>query len=65
MREVLYVLIAGRFPYDDDIFDDGPNENYVGSPKMKEIYDKLAKYKVREACGRQLSSRKFFRRQGF
>jgi len=44
---VLYVLIAGRFPYDDDIFDDGPNENYVGSPKMKEIYDKLAKYKVR------------------
>jgi serine/threonine protein kinase len=44
---VMYVLVAGRFPYDDDIFDDGPNENYVGSPKMKEIYDKLAKYKVR------------------
>jgi len=38
---VMYVLIAGRFPYSDDIFDDGPNENYVGSPKMAEIYEKL------------------------
>jgi calcium-dependent protein kinase len=44
---VMFVLVAGRFPYDDDIFDDGPNENYVGSPKMQEIHDKLAKFKVR------------------
>jgi len=44
---VMYVLVAGRFPYDDAIFDDGPNENYVGSPKMKEIYEKLMNYKVR------------------
>merc|ERR1719247_1429522 len=28
---VMYLLIAGRFPFDDAIFDDGPNENYVGS----------------------------------
>merc|ERR1711964_535166 len=38
---VIYVLVAGRFPYPDEIFDDGPNENYVGSPKMKEIYKKI------------------------
>jgi len=44
---VMFVLVAGRFPYDDDIFDDGPNENYVGSPKMQEIHDKLEKFKVR------------------
>lgn len=44
---VLYVLVAGRFPYDDDIFDDGPNENFVGSPKMKEIYGKIKNFKVR------------------
>merc|ERR1719473_1371050 len=44
---VLYLLIAGRFPFDDAIFDDGPNENYVGSPKMSEIHGKLEKYKVR------------------
>jgi serine/threonine protein kinase len=44
---VMYLLIAGRFPFDDAIFDDGPNENYVGSPKMSEIHGKLEKYKVR------------------
>lgn len=44
---VMYILIAGRFPYDDAIFDDGPNQNCVGHPKMHEIYDKLDKYNVR------------------
>jgi calcium-dependent protein kinase len=44
---VMYVLIAGRFPYNDAIFDDGPNENFVGGPKMQQIYDKMASYKVR------------------
>jgi calcium/calmodulin-dependent protein kinase I len=44
---IMFLLIAGRFPYDDAIFDDEPNENYVGSPKMQEIHDKLAKFKVR------------------
>jgi serine/threonine protein kinase len=44
---VMYLLIAGRYPFDSAIFDDGPNENYVGSPKMAEIYDKLQRYKVR------------------
>jgi serine/threonine protein kinase len=44
---VMYLLIAGRFPFDDAIFDDGPNENYVGSPKMSEIHGKLEKYRVR------------------
>jgi calcium-dependent protein kinase len=44
---VMFLLVAGRFPYDDAIFDDEPNENYVGSPKMQEIYDKLKAFKVR------------------
>lgn len=44
---VMYLLITGRFPYDDDIFDDGPNENFVGHPKMHAIYDKLEKSVVR------------------
>jgi calcium-dependent protein kinase len=44
---VMYVLVAGRFPYDDDTFDDGPNENYVGHPKMKEIHNRLKNYNVR------------------
>lgn len=43
---VMYVLIAGRYPFDDEIFDDDPSENYVGSPKLDEIYHKLQKYKV-------------------
>merc|ERR1711964_387782 len=44
---VIYVLVAGRFPYPDEIFDDGPNENYVGSPKMKEIYKKIQNFNVK------------------
>jgi serine/threonine protein kinase len=44
---VMFLLVAGRFPYDDAIFDDEPNENYVGSPKMQEIHDKLKAFKVR------------------
>ena len=43
----MYLLIAGDFPYDDAIFDDGPDENYVGSPKMSEIYAKLSRTRVR------------------
>jgi serine/threonine protein kinase len=44
---VMYLLIAGDYPYDDAIFDDGPNENYVGSPKMSEIHAKLERARVR------------------
>ena len=43
----MYLLIARRFPFDQAIFDDGPNENKVGSPKMREIHSKLQRYKVR------------------
>jgi len=47
---VMYLLIAGQFPFDDAIFGTWPggaNENYVGSPKMAEIHAKLQRYKVR------------------
>jgi calcium-dependent protein kinase len=44
---MMFTIIAGRFPYDDAIFDDGLNQNFVGCPKMKEIYDKLQRFKVR------------------
>ena len=44
---VLYLLIARRFPFDDATFDDGPNENYVGSPKMAEIHARLGRAEVR------------------
>lgn len=41
-----YRLIAGRFPFKDEIFDDAPGENWVGSPKMNEIRGKLKNHKV-------------------
>jgi calcium-dependent protein kinase len=44
---ILFVLVEGRFPFDDDIFDDEPGENYVGSPKMLEIHEKLRRAEVR------------------
>jgi serine/threonine protein kinase len=44
---VMFLLISGRFPFDDEIFDDCANQNYPGHPKMQEIYDKLEKFEVR------------------
>lgn len=38
---IAYRLLANSFPFEEDIFDDKPGENWVGSPKMKEIRDKL------------------------
>jgi serine/threonine protein kinase len=43
---VMYNLIAKRCPYPRELFDDGPEENYVGSAKMNEIHDKLRNYKI-------------------
>lgn len=41
-----YRLLVGKFPFDREIFDDAPGENWVGCPKMQEISDKLKRYKV-------------------
>lgn len=43
---IAYRLIAGTFPYNGRLFDDKPGENWVGSPKMREIKDKLCDAKV-------------------
>jgi serine/threonine protein kinase len=52
---VMYLLIAGQFPFDDAIFETWPGnygtrmnfENYVGSPKMVEMHAKLQRHKVK------------------
>jgi serine/threonine protein kinase len=44
---VMYLLIAGQFPFEHEIFDDKPNDNYVGSPKMAEIHARLGRAEVR------------------
>lgn len=38
---IVYRLLTGKFPFRRAIFNDQPGENWVGSPKMKEIRDKL------------------------
>jgi len=38
---VMYKVLVGEFPTKDTIFDDRPGENWVGSPQMKRIHDKL------------------------
>jgi len=38
---VMYKVLAGDFPTRDDIFDDQPGENWVGSPSMQRIYKRL------------------------
>jgi len=41
-----YRLLTAKFPYRADIFDDEAGDNWVGSPKMKEIRQKLQNYKI-------------------
>jgi len=43
---IMYKLLTGKFPSRPDIFDDQPGENWVGSPAMKRIRDRLMKEKV-------------------
>merc|ERR1711904_381478 len=43
---IAYKLIVGKFPFPDDFFDDGPGENYTGSPKMKQIKKRLQDHNV-------------------
>jgi calcium-dependent protein kinase len=44
---ILYLLVVGRFPHDDALFDDEPGQNVTGHPAMQKIYDRLLKAKVR------------------
>lgn len=41
-----YKLLTGRFPFDNKIFDDEPGDNWVGSPKMKEIREKVMTHRI-------------------
>mmetsp|Transcript_28745 Transcript_28745/g.85583 ORF Transcript_28745/g.85583 Transcript_28745/m.85583 type:complete len:358 (-) Transcript_28745:164-1237(-) len=38
---IAYKMLTGVFPFRGTIFDDKPGDNWVGSPKMKEIKGKL------------------------
>jgi len=44
---IAYRLLTGKFPFKADMFDDKPGENWVGSPKMKEIRNKLRSFKIK------------------
>jgi len=43
---IAYRLCTGKFPYSNKIFDDKPGDNWVGSPKMAEIRDKLMNSRI-------------------
>merc|ERR1719446_1460472 len=43
---IMYTLMAKKFPYSRTLFDDKPGENYVGSPKMKQIHGRLQDTKI-------------------
>merc|ERR1719476_702942 len=38
---IMYKLLTRRFPSNSEIFDDKPGENWVGSPAMKRIRERL------------------------
>eukprot|EP00927_Polykrikos_kofoidii_P066656 TRINITY_DN62211_c0_g1_i1.p1 TRINITY_DN62211_c0_g1~~TRINITY_DN62211_c0_g1_i1.p1 ORF type:complete len:354 (+),score=72.04 TRINITY_DN62211_c0_g1_i1:79-1140(+) len=38
---IMYKMLTGKFPSRSDLFDDQPGENWVGSPAMKRIRDRL------------------------
>mmetsp|Transcript_8599 Transcript_8599/g.25246 ORF Transcript_8599/g.25246 Transcript_8599/m.25246 type:complete len:364 (-) Transcript_8599:181-1272(-) len=43
---IMYKLLTGKFPSRSDIFDDLPGENWVGSPAMKRIQERLRLEKI-------------------
>merc|ERR550539_1384656 len=43
---IMYKLLTGKFPTRTDIFDDLPGENWVGSPAMKRIQERLKSEKI-------------------
>lgn len=43
---IAYKLLTGVFPFNPGIFDDEVGDNYVGSPKMKEIHDRLMQSEI-------------------
>jgi serine/threonine protein kinase len=43
---IAYRLITGRFPFKKRMFDDEAGENWVGSPKMKVIQDRLKHFHI-------------------
>jgi len=43
---VMYKLLTGEFPSNEDLFDDQPGENWVGSPAMQRIHDRLKTEKI-------------------
>merc|ERR1711972_797214 len=43
---VAYRLLTGKFPFQDEMFDDEAGENWVGSPKMAQIRRRLKVAKV-------------------
>jgi serine/threonine protein kinase len=44
---VMYILIAGCFPYRNDTWKDQPGENVVGGEAMKEVYHKMKNQSIR------------------
>mmetsp|Transcript_110754 Transcript_110754/g.320003 ORF Transcript_110754/g.320003 Transcript_110754/m.320003 type:complete len:453 (-) Transcript_110754:53-1411(-) len=43
---IAYRLLTGIFPFPPKMFDDEVGENYVGSPKMKQIQDRLRAFSI-------------------
>lgn len=43
---IAFKLISGKFPFKNRMFDDQPGENYVGSPKMEQIRQRLVKFEI-------------------
>jgi len=43
---VMYKVLVGDFPTRDELFDDLPGQNWVGSPQMKRIHERLKVEKI-------------------
>lgn len=43
---IMYKLLTRKFPHRPDLFDDQPGENWVGSPAMKRIQERLRTEKI-------------------
>mmetsp|Transcript_1181 Transcript_1181/g.2562 ORF Transcript_1181/g.2562 Transcript_1181/m.2562 type:complete len:454 (-) Transcript_1181:73-1434(-) len=46
---IAYKLVTGHFPFNSKMFDDEAGENWVGSPKMKQIQQRVVRAKINYA----------------
>merc|ERR1719382_1054307 len=47
---ILYILMTGDMPFEQDIFSEDPGDTRIGSPSMNDLYEKLRTVQIDFEC---------------